>query len=327
MKSMRYTMLVSLWFIAPLGAKPAAPAAQTVKHVAEKKVDASPAQLLQSIQKELRDAKYRQEILPNNFSYPLQLLEYGVKTNQSRDYTQSVFRLFSKLLKGAEYVNAYVFSAFVEQFPSLLKKQFTIAKPEFTTQQLATHDLDVLDRLEHNVSTIVYGKFTNDFSKCKEDPQNFLDDLTKQIVAAASEELTTKQLRQTTLHFLEVGLSKLVWSPMDMERSWESVKTLSRNLAELIEHNIVDDIDDLDELFWTLTHRYCFFLEINGADMPLPFYTKVKHDIATQQLLLFDLEEQEPFLQSKSDCIMSTLLAQEAKKRAAEHQSIQQRVF
>ena len=41
--------------------------------------------------------------------------------------------------------------------------------------------------------------------------------------------------------------------------------------------------------------------------------------------MLFELEEQESFLQTKTSCLMNTVLAQEAKKRAYEYQISERR--
>lgn len=324
MKCMRYTMLAGMWFIAAFGNQ--TPSQPAIQHRAEKSSSTNPANLLGSIQKELRDSKYRQEILPNNFSYLLQLLEHGVKTNQPHDYAQNVFRLFGKLLKGSEYVNSYVFSTLMQQLPSLLKHHFAVPKIDSALTHLALHDMDVLERLQHSVTSVVYKKFTNEFTQCKENPELFLDDLTQKILSVTNHEISAKDLRQTVLGFVEVGLSKLIWNPNDHEKSWESVKTLAHNLATLMEHNVIDNVDDLDDLFWTLTHRFCYYLDLNGADMPLSFHAKVKNDIATQQLVLFDLEEQESFLQPKSECVLNTLLTQEAKRRAEDYNSLTKHV-
>lgn len=285
----------------------------------EQPVEPTPAQLLQSIQRELKDPKYRQDILPNNFSYLIQLLEYGAKTEQPRDYTQNVLSLFSKLLKGSEYVNSYVFGSLVEQFPRLLKNNFMYYKSDSPTQQLALNDLDILDRLQHNVNSFMYSQFSTEFNRFKENPDMFLDELTKKIVDAASQEMNIEQLRQTVVRFLEVGLSKLIWNHKDHEKTWESLKTISNRIATLMEYNIIDDLNDLDELFWTLLHRYCYFLSLHSTELPIAFFEKVKLDISTQQLTLFDLEEQESFIQSKSECLMQALITQEAKKRAFDY--------
>ena len=62
--------------------------------------------------------------------------------------------------------------------------------------------------------------------------------------------------------FLEIAMAKLIWSPEEHEKIWENVKAISRQLEVLIQHNILNDANDLDDLYWTLIHRFCFFLEI-----------------------------------------------------------------
>ncbi len=284
--------------------------------------------LFQSIQRDLHDLKYQQDILPNNFSYLVQLLErtksdqklhHATEPNQAIEYAQNVVSLFSKLLKGSEYVNSYVFSSLIEQIPGLLKQHFTGYQLESATKLILANDLDMLERLQRTVTSIVYNKFAHDFATCKSNPEQFLDDLSQKIVSATQQEVSREQLRQIVIRFLEVGLSKLVWSPRDEEKTWESVKTISHHLATLMEYNIIDDLNDIDELFWTLIHRYRYFLELHSTDMSLSFYQHLKHDIRKQKLLLFDLEEQEAFLQSKANCLLHTVLTQEAKKRAYDY--------
>lgn len=302
----------------------AAPSPHTQEQGASEKQLFSPSHLLRSIQNDLQDPIYRQDILPNNFSYVIQLLTYGTKANQDREFAKNVLSLFSKLLKGSEYVNSYVFSRFIEQMPELLKDYFMGYKLESASQLILANDLDMLERLQRTVTSIVFTKFSQDFALCKTNPEQFLEDLTHRIVSATSQEVSMEQLRQIIIRFLEVGLSKLVWSPRDEEKTWETVKKISHSLAALMEYNIIDDLNDIDELFWTLVHRYRYFLELHSSDMPLSFYQKLKIDMRNQKLLLFDLEEQEPFLQTKSACLLSAVLAQEAKKRAYDYPAVSQ---
>src|SRR3989304_8929791 len=106
MKRMHISLFVSICFINLLQARSASGDARLSKvEPVEQRADITPANLLSSIQEELKDPRYRQDILPNNFSYLIQLLRYGNQAGQPRDYYQNVLSLFSKLLKGSEYVN------------------------------------------------------------------------------------------------------------------------------------------------------------------------------------------------------------------------------
>ena len=281
----------------------------------EKKEKEQPQHLLATIQQDLQNPQYRQDILPNDFSYLSQLLKYGATTKQSPEYAQNVLSLFSKLLKGSEYTNSYKFSDLLKDFPDLLKHYFNSYQIESAGTLLLASDLDMLDRLERTVSHLVFNKFTQDFDTCKKNPKQFLDDLSKRIIMATTQEVNMELLRQMLIRFLEVGLSKLVWSPKDADKSWKSVKTISHQLASLMEYNIIGDLNDLDELYWSLLHRYRYFIELHSTDISLSFYQKLKSEITSKKLMLLELEEQETFIESKASCLLHTVLTQEAKKR------------
>ena len=281
----------------------------------EKKEEQNSQQLLATIQQDLQSSQYRQDILPNNFGYVSQLLRYGASTKQSPEYAQNVLSLFSKLLKGSEYVNSYVFSDLIKDMPDLLKHYFNSYQIESAGTLLLASDLDMLERLERTVSHLVFNKFTQDFDICKKNPRQFLDDLSKQLVMATTQEVNMELLRQILIRFLEVGLNKLVWSPKEADKSWESVKTISHQLASLMEYNIINDLNDLDELYWSLLHRYRYFIELHSTDLSLSFYQNLKSEIMSKKLMLLELEEQETFIESKASCLLHTVLAQEAKKR------------
>ena len=277
------------------------------------------ASSISTLQKELKTPQYCKEILPNNFSYLTDLLQYGNDVGQPRAYIRSVFKLFSNLLKGAEYVNAYAFSDLIDQFPSLIKQHLTAQESRTYLNNTALYDANMFDRFKATVNNMLYMKFSTEYEAFKQNPEQFLENISNDIVKTVQEEVSIEQLRQGVIRFCEVGLGKLIWSPEDQEKTWHCVKSISNRLATLLEHNILDDVNDLDDLYWTLVHRYCFFIDITNADMPVKFYQNVKNDIASQQLLLFELDEQDTnFIEPKIQFLTRTLLNAEAKSRAFE---------
>ena len=257
--------------------------------------------------------EYTQEILPNDFSHLVQFLNNGKKTKQSRAYAKSVFKLFGNKLKAAHYVNAYAFSDMIEQMPLLLEDYFLLAKS------------NSMNKHKENVTSILYSTFLSKYDYFKKNPQDFFDDLSQDILHALENELTAlnddvtmDQLRQSMVRFLEIGLNKLVWSVEEPEKIWDSVKTISQQLERLMEHNVIDDADDLDDLYWSLVHRLCYFIEIAGPELPFDFYEKIKTEVSAQQVIMFDLEEQEAALESKSQKLMNVLVMAQAKKQATE---------
>ena len=132
---------------------------------------------------------------------------------------------------------------------------------------------------------------------------------------ALSDDISAQELRHTTVRFLEVGLNKLVWHPEEYDKIWTNVKTISRQLEALMEHAIIDDANDLDDLFWTLIHRFCYFLDLSHHALPTKFFEAIKNDIATDQLLLVELEEQEALITSKRDHVLHAVRTGLARKQ------------
>lgn len=257
------------------------------------------------------DSKYGTEFLPNDFSHLLQFLQHGLDANQGPEFAQSVFRLFSNKLKAATYVNAYAFADALTPLQNILQNYFVETK-SLSIKQLKT-----------SVSDVLYSSFLSQFDFFKRDPKMFFNNLSTEILsslhhelAGPKKEIAKDQLRQTTVRFMELCASKLVWSPEESAEIWKTVQSISDQLALLVKNRIITNVDLLDDLFWSLTHRFCFFLELTGSDLPPAFYQNIKQDLLRNNSLLCKLKEQERALTKKSDYLMQAIVTGEAKARA-----------
>lgn len=223
------------------------------------------------------------------------------------------------MLKAAPYVNAYAALDMIEKLPHLIDPYVT----HYKFRSIFNHDnlfsLDPIDRFKKTINSMLFKKFSINFDLFKSDPEIFLDQLSEDIAQVAQEEVSMQQLKQTTIRFLEVALSKLIWSPNDQTKTWDNVKSVSNQLAALLEANIVEDLDALDDLYWTLIHRYCFFIDLTSTSLNVETYDQIKNDITNSQLLLFETEEQQEYMESKAECLSRTVLLGKAKKEAYNH--------
>jgi hypothetical protein len=99
------------------------------------------------------------------------------------------------------------------------------------------------------------------------------------------------------------------------EKSWTQVKHIAEQLASLLDNNIIDDTNDLDDLYWSLLTRYCYFIELTATDNAPSFYSYIKKDIAHSSLLFLELPEQDTFIESKLSYMQRTLATAEASSR------------
>jgi len=246
---------------------------------------------------------YGAEFLPNNFSHMLQFLRKGKESHQKRAYVQSVFRLFSNKLKSSSYVNAYALSTVLDELPLLLADYFAITPIAKNNTTIQLH-----------VNEMLYSRFLSQFKSFKDNPVDFLDALSRDIVTTIDQHEITQpadptsieEVRKVTLMFLEVSLSRLIWNPQDLDETWRSVKHVAQDLSKLYDHEIIVDQDDLNDLYRTLIERYCLFIDIIGADLPIDFFDRVKKDIESESLLFLDLEEEED-VESKAERLMRSL--------------------
>lgn len=263
---------------------------------------------------ELNRPEYCTDILPHDFSYLIKLLEFGKNTKKDSAYVERVLRLYVRLAKGAPCINGYAFSDLLTRLPDLLSHCCAVKNKHLLTSSLP--DMDMFDRFKESVNSVLYNRFLHEYDLFKKDPDNFLQDISEQILGLAQDEIETMQMRNVLMRFLETSIGKLVWSPDESEKVWESTKKIATELTKLAEQMIIEDITELDDLFWSLTYRFSFFTDIFAHNLSEAFYSIVEHDVAQKKLLLVTLEEQQDWLETKSAYLMRMLKRSKAKMLA-----------
>lgn len=254
--------------------------------------------------------EYASVVLPNSMHHLLQFFEYGTTYRQPRSYYKSVVKLFHNKIKASEYINPYAFSDMLEKINPLLRNQ------------MVSHESHSWHKISSDINEILYHSFVSNFPLFKASPKTFLSDLSESIVQrfqkSADEEIEIAHLQASMLRFFEISIGKLVWSPEDKEKSWHLVKKIADQLAELLEADIIANVDDLDDIYWSLVHRYCFYLDVAQTNLAPETFAYIRTDIESNPCVLFSLEEQEPFITSKKQHLLAALLDYEAKGLARE---------
>lgn len=272
--------------------------------------------LAQLLKEEMRQPDYAREVLPNNFAHVIQLLEYGTKTDQPRAYAQLVLRRFSNLLKSAQYVNAHAAQEMLTKLTAALEPYIVSHRYRAFLGGKPVAEFEMMERFETCVTYHLYKEFSTKYENFKTDPGNFLDALAVDIMHIAQEEVSIEQLRQTTYRFLEVVLSKLIWSPTEGLATWRTVKGISDKLAGLVEINALDSLEDLDDLYRTLTYRFCYFVDLTAPSLDAEFYQTIQNEIKANNLLILETEDEDTCIETKAEVLKRTLLTGSAKRQA-----------
>jgi hypothetical protein len=77
-------------------------------------------------------------------------------------------------------------------------------------------------------------------------------------------------------------------------------------------------MDDLDDILWSLMHRFCYFLELTGSVLPLEFYGEIEHDLTNNLVFFLETKEQDEGIITKKETLAQALLQAKTKAYAYE---------
>lgn len=234
--------------------------------------------------------------------------------------------LYNKIKEGgAEIINDSVVLELLPTFAIHLA-------PHFDTTEPATH-LENVDFIKKHTEEVILYKFTEHFAHFQTSPEAFIGELSHDLsmVYKHQSELQTQlrakyankqeslsRLRNLVIRFFELTIGRIIWNTLTPETIWPSVIAMAEGLKSLAEHNVLDHMDDLDDLFWTLTHRFCYFVELTGADLPLSFYAQVEQDLINKNVFFLESKEQDDGITSKKQFVIEALLKGKTRALALE---------
>jgi len=240
------------------------------------------------------------EYLPYNFSHMIQFLEFGQTHNQNEAYAKSIIKLFLQKIKGCDFINSY---SLISTMPKLA---------DSLVPYLEKKEATFLQELQKSLKTRFSNIFSTYFSYFQKNPDAFLDALSEQIAKKTNEVQTqqhidVEQIKKDILRFLETCMSKLIWSPKDAYDAWISINELATLAEQFLDKKLLSDIDALDDLCWTLIHRFCYFIDVSAQDIPQDVFIQIIKDIHNEKLIILAIEEQEDLILSKKDFLLKKI--------------------
>jgi hypothetical protein len=216
--------------------------------------------------------------------------------------------MFGNKLKQTMYINPYAYCDMLDEITPLIK------------HAMFTEKAPIFPALQKKISSAMYDRMLHKFDYLKLDPEGYFKDLSDDIISIInstyelSGDASVEELRKTLLVFFEMTINKLVWNPNEPEHAWRNVKIINSQLLKLYDENIFNDQDDLNGLFITLLERFCLFLDLSYAELPIDFYAQLRKDIALKNISLLELED-EPFFETKAQRLERAITLAEAKTR------------
>lgn len=266
------------------------------------------------------------EYIAQDASHVVEFAQLGRELNLSPDYMYVGMRLFYNKYKATEIVNDSV----VRQLLPSIAQHFA---QHFSTQAEDTAYTN-LDFIKKHTEEVILHKFTEHFTRFQTTPDTFIEELASDLAAFYKQQEQTMtraiakrdakqdslvRLRQVTLRFFELTLNKTMWNMLEPDSIWASFVQIAEGIQGLAEKQLIDHMDDLDDLFWTLTHRFGYFVELAGAELPLSFYDKVEESLINRDVRFLEMNEQDDGITSKKQLLIEKLLKGKTLSIASQH--------
>ena len=259
------------------------------------------------------------EVLSQNATHIVDFLELTTEMSLGVETTYVALRLFYNKLKAAELIDDSMLLQVLPHLNPHLGRFF-----DEHMQEASLIDLDVIKQhIEKTIDAKLNVHQTNPTpSDIVQDIMTMVQQEEQRIQKKASKQAARERLRTVILRFLDLALNKLMWNIDAPESIWQSFLTITQHLQMLGAENIINHLDDLDDLLWTTTHRFCYFIDLFGGRLPLSFFEEIEYDLSNNLVFFLEAPEQDHEITSKKNTIAQALVKAKAKAYAYETQGL-----
>jgi hypothetical protein len=273
--------------------------------------------------KEMYNNQYYAIFLSQDGSHIIQFLELSNDINLDIEALYAGLRLFHNKIKTCELIDDSFLHQVMDPMPILLEKFFDDTELVFPKYQL----------LSQQTEDLLLAQFRENRDIFDETPNLFLNEISQQIGKLTKEEFDileemvekkeiTQRLQSLVIRFIEMALSKVMWDHTSYESVWESVLAIANSIQLLGVNGTIAFIEDLDDVFWSLTYRFCYFLNIIGSIFPTSFYEEIESDIDNGLVFFLELPELDKGITPKKQVLKNALFKAKIKAIAFEKKGL-----
>ncbi len=252
-----------------------------------------------------------EKVLSQNADHMVQFFELCREISLPPGTAYVCVRLFNNKLKSSELIDDTVVMHLLGNVPQLVDHYFA----EEETQG-GLHDLDaikkqlggmIIKKLSNHLGPTAKGLYPNAFAQeLSFELTNFYKHEAEQIQKAMNRRHEAERLRNLLIRFFETCINKIMWEPKG-ESPWRSFGSIAQGIQNLAEYGVIDHMDDLDDLYWSLTHRFCYFLEIAGSVLPPETFVQIENDLDGRAVSFLEFKEQDDDVVSKKDTLLKAI--------------------
>ncbi|MBU1007635.1 hypothetical protein KKA53_00975 [Candidatus Dependentiae bacterium] len=244
-----------------------------------------------------------------------------VKLDLEKAY--SCMRLFYNNCKSCHVVDYTVVDQVSKVLPQLFEKYF----------ENEVNPDGQFKIIRGNVEDLMLDRFTDRYDSFQSQPDLFISkmssDITKLVksrLAVIKEEEEERELkekfRSLIIRFLDTSIGKAIWYEESYRSIWPSFLSIADNLHTIGKRSIINDQDNLDELWDSLVRRFVWYLDFNGSALPVEFYEQIEEDLKNNTVFFLEVDEQDEGIRTKKDMIAQAVIAAKTKAIAYELQGV-----
>lgn len=241
------------------------------------------------------------------------------EVNLDLEKAYTCLRLFYNNVKSCETVDDTVVDQVLETMPKLFDRYFEVSPTE----------IGELNIVRESVEDLLLERFTDQFDAFQVEPDVFINKISSDIsgivksrimfIRQEEEERELKEkLRNIIIRFADLMVSKSIWYEEYYERIWATVTSIADNLHKLGTRGVINDQDNLDELWDSLVKRFVWYLDFRGSALPVDFYEQIEEDLKNNVQLFLELDEQDDGIITKKELIQDAVIRAKAKAIAFE---------
>ncbi len=264
--------------------------------------------------KEIYNNNSYANFLSQNGTHFVEFLELSNELNLDEESIYTCIRLFHNKIKSCIVVDDNVLNQMLDSMPELMERYFVKTRKPFN-----------LKLLKQSIDKIIMSKLSSYSQNLQMTENNLFNNLSKEIFKNTKKEFNAQKresediykrerLRSLIIKFIELTISKLIWNHKNYSNIWSSLLNISNNLLKLAEYKIIDHMDDLDDLLWSLVHRFIFFLDLVATQLPSEFFEEAENYILNGTVFFLELEEQDKGIKTKKEFFLQALI--DAKTRS-----------
>lgn len=243
--------------------------------------------------------------------------------NLGEEQAYSCMRLFYNNIKSCEIIDNTVLEQFSRATPDIFERYFE-------TKITPTGSLNLI---RENVEDLLLSQFNKRQQEIKSRPDVFISKVSYDITNLVKSKLAVirqeeedhefrEKLRTMIIRFLDMAIGKTFWYTDSYQSIWPSFLSIADNLYMTGRRKIINDQDNLDELWHSLVTRFVWWLDVKGSELPVEFYKQIEDDLHNNVVFFLEVPEQDEGIIRKKDLLAEAVIKAKAKAIAYEHAGV-----